>query len=715
MINDKSRINIPIKITFILLICTFNLHAGNITDADTIIDNSNRDIQLSEIVIEAKNTTYTADGEHHIVTSAMRAGRHNAAELLTNISGVHYNPLSMDLTYAGSSKIKILVDSIDKDESYIKRMSPKRFDRIDIIQHPTGIYSEYDVIINFHTKPTYIGLDNNDWNQTSIHPNGSNSKGKNVSNSRSGVNFTYTKNKWNVDASISWTWVRQNTSEYYNKIFEYNHYSEQSIEKDSPTNSTYENNLKASIGLDYTLNDNHSISFLWSINPRNFSTGKYQTLLVENINTDEPQYIDYTSKYKAPDNLKNTFGLYYHGDINGWNVSASATANIAGWNDTREVYRSDIYALYNKHNCSNRYFWGGMDARRQFGRWNLSLSYYATSLNFKERQYETKAMLSDNNILTNDFDATIQFTPHQRFSILVNAGLYFYKAKESDDRYSCLRPKAQLGMLWDINSNVRARLNYSISSDMPSLMQMSAAEQFVDEMEWQTGNPSLKPVTNHNVSIAINLSNNLAFSGGYRYGSNAIYNITGTATEPAGYVDNIFYAASQYQNGQLQSVNFNVDYFRSLSKKIDISLSLGIKGNYAKYHTLNTHRWAPSGDWYVSYNFDKLDLTTYLSYNINGNAIVTPQSIDWGLTDAFAISAVKQLWKGRAQINLMWYPAIHITDGNTKSRFISPALTKFGWANNQFRTNNLIMLGFAMRFSNGKDTRSYEKATYDVL
>ena len=140
--------------------------------------------------------------------------------------------MSEEVTYLGSTKVVILLDSVPKDEAYIKRQSPNRFDRIDIVQHPGGIYKDYDVLINYHPRPHYTGFETNTKIPLAIMPDGNNGKGNELENISPYIDATYMYDKLTLSANALWSWQRDGSSTYSSTEFPLNNYSEVMVERD---------------------------------------------------------------------------------------------------------------------------------------------------------------------------------------------------------------------------------------------------------------------------------------------------------------------------------------------------------------------------------------------------------------------------------------------------------------------------------------------------
>lgn len=101
---------------------------------------------FEEVELVQQTVKHEAHRDIFTVTKAMREGTTTAGELIGQVQGAFYNRATEAVSYMGSTNIKILVDSIDKDDNYIKRLNPARFSRIDVIHNPAGKYQQYDYI-----------------------------------------------------------------------------------------------------------------------------------------------------------------------------------------------------------------------------------------------------------------------------------------------------------------------------------------------------------------------------------------------------------------------------------------------------------------------------------------------------------------------------------------------------------------------------------------
>ena len=145
---------------------------------------------LKEVVVKTSHSVQSGDRTKIFITRDMRRGTHSVGEMLGNEPNFYFDKAFNTLTYNNSSKIVLLVDSIEKDLSTLS-MQHLKYDYIEIVNRPTGKYEGYEVLINLHTKKDYEGYEGYVYHNTGVflnrfHPNPF------FNNEAS---FSYTKNK----------------------------------------------------------------------------------------------------------------------------------------------------------------------------------------------------------------------------------------------------------------------------------------------------------------------------------------------------------------------------------------------------------------------------------------------------------------------------------------------------------------------------------------
>lgn len=289
---------------------------GVAEEADTI----KYSVKLGDVEVKASNLTRRGGKDVYVVTDDMKRGLYNAGQLLSRVNGVVYNPITTDITYLGSKNVVILLDSVPKPADYIKRLSPDRFDRIDVINFPTGKYLGYDVLINYHSRPTYKGYESNLFSQAYALPGNKLGHGKWLQRNDAYADFTYTNGKWNIAAWMSDKWNRSAGQSGYANYYPANHFKESTVTtgRHAPTTLSRTNEMPGFLAVDYEINKLQSVSVQWSFAGEDWSTRNDYRLATENTLTHATDTIDYRTRSHTHGAWRNTFGAYYRGRFGAW-------------------------------------------------------------------------------------------------------------------------------------------------------------------------------------------------------------------------------------------------------------------------------------------------------------------------------------------------------------------------------------------------------------
>lgn len=689
------------------------------TDAThTQAADSIRQVQLGEVEVKAETVKSHGNRDAYVVTKDMKQGLRDAGELLSRIQDLNYNPMTKEVTYLGSKNIVILMDSVEKDADYIKRLSPGRFDRIDVIHNPTGKYTGYDALINFHTRPTYQGYESNSIAQVMMYPKNRHLNDGGMGSLHGNTGITYTREKWNIMFDAGGSKSNIYTSEYYTKFYPLNDRTETTLlrDNDDPGRSNSQDFFRTNLAIDYQIDDNHSLSALWRCSTRDYSIISNQTLAIDDRPAGIIDTIDYSSHTRQDNFLANIFGLYYRGRFGAWNLNTSATYNINDWDVLTDVSRSDGYRSADYRNHSYGYFWGGFDLYRTFdnNRWQFSLSDYITAVNKKEALSGSGTTVSDNSSIQNNLLASVMFSPTRSFSAVVNAGAFYYRNKSLETRTNDWAPRVDVNLFWRPSQAFTARFNYSLQSSMPGLMAISSYGQFTDSLEYQSGNPALKATDSHRVSLNLTLLQCLTLSAYYTNIDNYIANIASAGFLPLADGGTMPYVFNRYENGDLDRWQFGIRYRKRLWKCLDVSAQANLHGCIARYGQYRQEKWTPSADLIVSYRNASLGLAAHFSYVIFNTLSVTPQSKTWGTEDGFSLAVEKNFWKDRLNLMFMWFPPLQLLDGDKNGVTRSPAMELTTWSNDTYRRNNMLSVAISLRFNGGEKVRTYRRNTSEL-
>ncbi len=674
--------------------------------------------RLDEIVVTAELLKRQGNEDIITVTKAMREGTRNAGELLGRINGMFYNPLSTDLQYMGSKNILILVDGVEKGAGYIKRLRPERFDKITITNMPTGIYASYDAVIDLHTRPLYTGYEGVVLTEAVIVPGDRNGDGDNLRKSRNEGQFTYTREKFNIDVSAGYTFNQQGLSDYFDKEYPLNGLKETTLETSdkSPDKYIRSNRYSAEVAADYDINRRHSISAKISLAPssdhdrydyrikRDFTDLNITDIVSESQNSDIRDRLDVLA------------GLWYRGRVSGWRLNSNLTYTNIGYNRCNATGRSSGYHNTDNRKVSSQYFTGGLEAKRQSNnqKWIFTLSDDFILSNFKEDRAETGNRLSESNDFRNTFNASADYQVNNKLSLGFNAGFSVFRNSYNTASDTHFTPKAGFQAMWIPSDNVFMRLNYSASTRYPALSGLQDYGQFTDSLMYSSGNPELKPSLIHDISLTATFLKSISIEGRYTHTSDGVFSHFSPAFGMIPSGATTYYTMSLPVNGTKDRWSVNLTYSKAFGPHWQLSLTGTLVGERAKYGDDVTSKVLPQYDWYVLYQTMKGSLQFYLSGAMIQTTYITPQSDIRDCVDVYALSVSKFLFNNRLQILGMWYIPIHLTEGGAHGGITSPSYSTRYWADNNFRFNNMFQISIQYRFNGGKSVKKYNRNSETV-
>lgn len=669
--------------------------------------------QLDEVVVSAKLLERKGNEDIITVTKSMREGTKNVGELLGRVTGVFYNPLTTDLQYLGSKNIIILVDGVEKNADYIKRLRPERFNKIKITNMPTGIYAGYDAVIDLRTRPLYTGYEGLALAEVVMVPDGNNGEGKSLRSSRSIGQFTYTREKFNIDFSTGYTFNQQGFSDYFERSYPLNGLVETTLENkgDSPNKLGRNSRYYADVAIDYEINRRHSISAKLSMTPsssrddyeynivRSFTGRNYNDTVFEKQDIDVKGRMDLLA------------GLWYRGRVSGWRLNANLAYNHIGYKWCNSVRRSSGYENIDNRKVLSKYVSGGMEASRQSSnsKWMFSLSDNFIFTNYRENRLGTDRKLSGNKSFRNTFNGAVQFQGSDKLSFGLNAGFSVFRNSYKGESDTHVTPKAGAQMMWMPSNKMLMRFNYKVSTQYPSLSRLQNYGQFIDSLMYNVGNPRLKPALNHNLSLSATIFNSVTIEGRYNRMSNSIleYLTPEYGEIPSG--AETYYTQCGSVNGTRDSWSVNLTYNKAFGTHWQMSLTGSVVGHSAEYRGVKSSKILPEYSWFVLYQIMNGSLQFYLSGHMQSLSVITPQTKNWCLDDGNALAVSKMLFNNRLQILGMWYIPVHFSDGKWHGGVTSESYRTRYWADNQFRTDNMFQISILYRFNGGKSVRKYNR------
>lgn len=666
---------------------------------------------LDEVVVEAE--TIKRDGNHDIITITreMRKNAHNTAQLLEKIPGMYLDRKNNSLKYNGTGKIVILMDSVEKDDSYIKQLNHIRFDRIDVIRNPSGRYAEYDLLINLHTKEDYEGYDGNVYSYANIRP--SYRKGYAFADGYTAPSITYTKNRWNFSVNPIYMFYRNETDSYTSSQYLLNNLEDRSIPNadGSPTKRTYWKRWSMDVSLDYQFNKNHSLSMRYYVSfadADNYSRSTFvngpldksapaDTVVMRNVFRDNGQY--------------HKWGLFYTGRVKGWGIWLGANYIHNPWKVKDRTDRTSGFEVVNDMRQQLNHTWVNLDVDRSFfdGKMSVNFGYEDNWRKYHAWCLDTDASLTSSVERRHRWYASLSYRISQSTMFRINGGMTF-----ADNRSGQIRDSQTLYSLGAYFSQdfkdgfIDVRYNRGVSN--PSAQQMRDYGQFTDTLTWSGGNPLLKSVETNNVQVQVSWK---------RFFLRASCDITPTkivdiVDARTGILPNGIngdYYAFQPQNTYYRGWKVDSGWYKNFGG-FTPQVEVGWSDYYASFKDYSHHENGLTLRGGLSYDYTPHNLYMNISYTHNSTPSVMPQSYSRGCSDKFEIY-VSKIWLNGALTTTLWYKLpVHFADGKMNDWKRTPVLVQHTYSNPQKLEDNFVCLQITYRFSGGKSVRRYRRTLY---
>lgn len=667
---------------------------------------------LDEVVVEAE--TIKRDGNHDIITITreMRKNSFNTAQMLGEIPGMYFNRSNNTLEYQGRRNIKILMDSVEKDEDFIKKLSHIRFDKVDIIRDPTGRYSEYDLVINLRTRENYEGYEGLTSYYTRINP--SYQKGYAFSDSEINPSFIYTKNKWTFTVSPIHMFYRNESNSYTSSQYLLNNLEENSIPNPdgSPSKRTYWRRWSVDVSLDYQFNKNHSLSLRYYVGLVDADNYSRNTLLNGPIDRSAPFDTVGVRNVYRDDGQFHRLGLFYTGRIKGWGIWLGANYVHNPWKVKDRTDRTSGFEVANDMRQQLNQSWVNLDIDRSFldNKLSVNFGYENNWRKYHAWRLETDASLTSSVDRRHRWYANLSYRITKSTMVRLNGGMTFTNSRSGQIRETQTLYSLGAYISQDFKDGYIS-LRYDRGVSNPSAQQMRDYGQFTDSLTWSGGNPRLRSVESNYMSTFIYWKNfylNASCTIIPEQISDIVEPRTGVL--PSGAEGS--YYAFQPQNTYYRTWGGYLGWDKNIGN-CRPGLSIGWKDCYASYKNFSNHENGIDFMARLSYSLDKHNIYALIQYNYNPSPSALPQGYGRGGSDQINLYLSKRWLKGSLYTSLNYILPLHFTDGDIDNWSKTPVLIRHTLSNSQALNYNQITVTVMYQFSGGKSVRRYKRTLYE--
>lgn len=681
---------------------------GNAQSSDTISGK-----RLGEVTVEMNAIEHKGSHDVVIITPALRKNANSISQVIGKLPGFRYDRIHDVLTYLGKENIKILVDSTEKSISQVKQLGHQRFSKIDVFFNPTGRYQDYDVLVNLHTKKNYEGFDFYAQEQGAVMPGGRNGKGKDVSSWDNTLMFNYVRDRLTLGVAGTYNWNRKGTSVYNSTTYPLNGVAETDIEqpRDQPTDLYKAHNGTVNIAADYKIAENHTISANASYVYFEKAADSHREMTVKGPIQATPYSETSFSGLSYSPVYNYNIWLYYTGRAGAWNIGATAAFSDNKERVMKNLSRSGGFNITDNRIGRGYYEFADADVTRSTsdGRWIFGAYYNILNFNYIFNRLETGERLTDSHQLKNRATLSATWNPSDRWNMRIAVGLQANRLSSGQETNTKITPRVDAYVAHMFTQKNWVRLYYSTTVDQPFLGQVTDYGQFTDSLMYEQGNPRLQDAPFHNVNVVFGLWNILtlrAKAGIAPRQINRIYT-AGYGIRPDGLTGD--YAVGMLENTSWKYWGFRVDASRAMGNWY-VSANVGMEKGYASSGIFHENGVDLTASLYGTYYLPSIGLDAYALYNMTWGGVAKPQTNTSRHTDNFTISIQKTFLKNRLTVGLTYVAPLHITSGKEQKWLRSPAYCNYVWANNQFRTDNQIMLSVSYRIQKGQPVRRINRS-----
>jgi hypothetical protein len=670
-------------------------------------------LQVDENVIEAVNVTGTSnktylDKEVQLVTSDMKNGVANTYDVMDKMKGLSYDRYNDKIKVDNDENVVIIVNGIEKDENYIKSLSPDRLQKIEIIRAPSGKYAlmGYTAVINIILKDDYKGYDVSVENMSMFNFSKASTSVFPVDFGRFTV--SYTNNRLNIYGGYT------NVFNNFKLLNERRQYFSDSSETYflSPENKPSNLNVRAlnsnfNVGADFYISPKHILSyeskFDYSPESFNITDMKYDVSVYDDILTDN--FISSTYQTENRKTFENS--LFYVANFNERNnLKVSYAFSVYENSQISEISQDAFMYTQISENSRNYSAFNADYSHSVSPKVDYNIGYGNT---FKDVNnfYTVESSTTSNTFAYTDFRnqlyGYLSYKPTQKLGFKIGAAAENSSIKYEDQNpmYFIYLPHLDINYkpikVLDITAKFRSNSTY------PTIDQ---ANPFEIAQDWQSvsiGNPNLKPSKNNTVSLRLSAMGSLvSVEPYYTFADNTIIQIIDKRTD--GMFEMTYENAGNYTKKGIKA-NFTIPF----GKQIFWQNSADFFGESISYNseTHNLNDWTMRSQ--LIYRNEKAKTVAGFMYQKELRKVMTWTGYQSNNNDFWAVLVQQPFLEEKLSVMLIYGIPTNFGVTYDQGSYIKTALVEeFNYVDLTL-LKNLIMFRITYRFSKGKSSQKIEK------
>ncbi len=715
--DDKGFFKIPLARGNYRFVSHFIGYKSDTTSLATIMENTflgvfklkSDEHFLKEVNVSTSSREKLIDRDVQIVTDKLRAGTSTTSEVLGKLNGVKLDRFNNSIKVDNKDKVIILVDGMEKDQEYIKNISPDRLKKIEVIRDPGGRYGleGYSAVINIILKQDYQGTEIYISDESLTDPDAVKS------------DYIFTQNK--ASATINYVYNRVNVYAKYGN--QYNNFNLQSsskkeynngviIEKNPGSEKTMNTNVKEitnnyTIGIDYYLNPKHTISFESNLNTQpsgNNTSESYNVNYIANGISSGNYSIETNNK----SNNSNLYGaMFYEGKLDENNKLNSNFTYSRYYNNYRSIYKENSLFTRIEEGIDNKkstefYF----EYLHTFNaKTNLQVGYGNSSENLNNNHSATgeSELQFEYSDFRNKLYSYFSWQQSKTFGIKLGGAGETSTPNSDGQKNSYLIFQPYADIKYKPMEYLDLKAKYRSGSNYPNISQANPFTSILDQQSVRTGNPYLHPEVTHKISLETSILDGLVrVEPYYNFSHNYITEIG--KLRPDTIFEYNYTNAGKYTNYGVEG-GITIPFGESIALQTDF--------NFFNSSILYANKTNNINDWTItsqlSYYHQKSGSVAVLKYQKNIFKDITAQGYNKPDNDYLIALIQKPFFNQKLNIMLLYFIPVNLGLDYDQGGYIKTDAYQETKFNDISFLKNILLLEIKYRFNRGKSVKKTQK------
>ncbi len=673
-------------------------------------------VELGEVMISGATKRYAIDKDVHVVTTKMREGSSNTLDVLERMNGLSYDRYNRAISVDGDKNVIMLVNGLEKNQEYIKNLSPDRIKEVEIMRNPGGRYAleGYTAVINIILKSDYRGTELSLMENGLIDLDTKVNKPFPINYSTLTYNYTYDKVNLYVKGSSIYNTLR------LPGIQDQVYANGSSIQYRAPDPAgnldvkMFSNSYTA--GLDYYLNPRHTLSFESTVSA---FPARQSTITDFNVsqflnNSLINQYTSHSENSSDTRDITNS--LFYVFKISdATKLNAEFTYDRYSDTYTNSLLQSNDFERYetgSNHKDFTKFY---VEVNHTINEKSAINAGYGNTWRSLNNEYATNTRLlpevpfiiDSANFGMHEFRhklyAYYSLSLNKKLSFKVGAAAEYSRpvTDVTDNTYLIYQPYLDLNIAALKKLNITVK--YRAESEYPIISQVTPFTQVLDQYTSQRGNPNLRPELIHTVSARMLIMQGLvSLEPYYGFSNNRINRVV-----------------NPLEGNQIEFLYENVGHFRSQGIKGNVTIPLFkqsfiIKTDFdlSNQSFIYEERKNSINNWTMNNQFIYIDKKYHtvggLIFQKQIKKVINAQGYDLVNNDIWLMMVQQPLFKNSLTVMVGYILPINFLATYNQGSYTDTGLYTTSSLYDISMLKNMVLVNITYRFNQGK-SRNIEK------